>query len=232
MHPFTKALIEALKKNKNDDNAFWMSKYMKNKFAFFGIKVPERTALYKMVLAKQGKPAYKDLKTIVKELYGQPQRELHQCAIVLTITYIKKNGDKKLLDLFEWMITENSWWDTVDFLATRGVGEYFKRYPEEIKSRTEKWMQSGNMWLQRVAVLFQLKYKKDTDVELWLGYVMRLKGSKEFFIQKAIGWTLREYSKTDPEFVVNFILGNDLPALSKREGLKWLKDKGKLTEYL
>jgi 3-methyladenine DNA glycosylase AlkD len=86
-------------------------------------------------------------------------------------------------------------------------------------------MNSGNMWLQRTALLFQLKYKKATDVNLLSDYILRLQGSKEFFINKAIGWILREYSKTDPDWVIQFVQNNNLANLSRREALKWIDRK-------
>jgi 3-methyladenine DNA glycosylase AlkD len=87
-------------------------------------------------------------------------------------------------------------------------------------------MASGNLWLQRTTLLFQLKYKKETDVELMSDLIKRLAGEKEFFIRKAIGWVLREYSKTDPEIVINFVENNQLSNLSRTEALKVINRKG------
>ncbi len=108
------------------------------------------------------------------------------------------------VDLYEYLILTKSWWDTVDYLAARMVGTHFQKFPTITKDYTEKWMDSENMWLQRTAILFQLGYKKNTDLKLLTNYIERLLGSKEFFINKAIGWILREYSKTDAQ------LGNSI----------------------
>ena len=89
-------------------------------------------------------------------------------------------------------------------------------------------MTSGNMWLQRTCLLFQLHYKEETDKMLMDSIIMSLNTSKEFFIQKAIGWALREYSKTDAQAMINFVENNELAPLSKREALKWLKNQGKI----
>ena len=88
-------------------------------------------------------------------------------------------------------------------------------------------MSSGNIWLQRVVLLFQLKYRKDTDLELMTNAIARLSGSKEFFINKAIGWILREYSKTDAVWVQNYVEehASQLAPLSKREALKWIANR-------
>ena len=78
------------------------------------------------------------------------------------------------------------------------------------------------MWLQRSSLLFQNKYKSKTDTELLSNYIIHLSPSKEFFIQKAIGWVLREYAKTNPDWVVAFVSNHALPSLSKREAMKHL----------
>ena len=116
--------------------------------------------------------------------------------------------------------------DTVDFLASNMVGMHFKRFPNLIPEYTSKWMASGNIWLQRTCLLYQLKYKENTNTSLLYSWIHSLMDSKEFFIQKAIGWILREYSKTAPAEVIDFIHNTNLKPLSKREGLKWMKNKG------
>ncbi|MEN2766316.1 DNA alkylation repair protein [Ornithinibacillus sp. 16A2E] len=95
-------------------------------------------------------------------------------------------------------------------------------HPEVIQEKIEKWSTDSNMWLRRTSILFQLKYKKYTNEQLLYTYIRRNANSREFFIQKAIGWALREYSKTNPESVKNFIAENELAKLSVREGSKYL----------
>ncbi len=135
---------------------------------------------------------------------------------------------KKFIRLIEFMVTHKSWWDTIDYIAAWHAGKYFQNYPKEILPVTERWMKSSNFWLQRSALLFQLKYKSNTNFDLLTNYILRLKGEKEFFIRKAIGWVLREYSKTDSEKIKGFVASNDISNLSKTEALKWLKRRGEL----
>jgi 3-methyladenine DNA glycosylase AlkD len=110
----------------------------------------------------------------------------------------------------------------VDFIATECLGPYFKMYPNQISKITSQWNKSSNIWLQRSSLLFQKNYKKETDAELLSRYILNLRSSKEFFIQKAIGWMLREYAKTDAGWVVDFVNNNELAPLSKREAMKHL----------
>jgi 3-methyladenine DNA glycosylase AlkD len=122
----------------------------------------------------------------------------------------------------EKLIVTKSWWDTVDILATHLAGEYFKKHKNKIDLITNQWNNSDNIWLQRSSLLFQLKYKQNTNVFLLENYILNLKESNEFFIRKSIGWILREYSKTNPAWVIQFLQKNELSNLSVREASKYL----------
>jgi len=132
----------------------------------------------------------------------------------------RKKSSAESIGLLEWMITRKSWWDTVDYIAPNLVGNLFIAFPELRDETIENWMKSGNFWLQRSCLLFQLKYKANTDSGLLFNLCTRLAGEKEFFIRKAIGWSLREYAKTNPEAVKSFVDRTELSGLSKREALK------------
>ena len=119
----------------------------------------------------------------------------------------------------------NSWWDAVDTIADHLIGFHLQRFPELVPVSVAKWLASDNMWLQRTAILFQLKYKKKTDVSLLFHCIKEMANSKEFFIRKAIGWALREYSKTDAAAVQSFVASTELWPPSVREALKGIQQK-------
>ena len=224
MHNYIIPLIELFQQNANTNDAKPMEKYMKNLFPYLGIKTPQRRELLKQFYKEYGKPEITELKQISRELWELPEREFQYCAVgMLQLFKNKVNAD--FIKHYEKLITTKSWWDTVDGIASNLVGSLFKKYTEMIKPHTEKWQASGNMWLQRTALLFQLNYKADTDVGLMFDIICRNLGSKEFFINKAIGWILREYSKTDAQAVIDFVEKTDLAPLSKREALKWLNNR-------
>jgi 3-methyladenine DNA glycosylase AlkD len=224
MHPYLQPLSEVFGLNANEEIAYFMKKYMKGQFEYFGIKAPERRELKKKFLQKFGLPEKEILPIITKECWDQPQRE-YQYFIMEVLERSAKKAEKERIVLFEFMILNKSWWDTVDYIAANLVGVHFQRYPEMIYPVTEKWMSTGNFWLQRASLLFQLKYKKKTDINLMSEYIQQLQGSKEFFINKAIGWILREYSKTDAHWVTDYVRQHSLAPLSHREALKWLERK-------
>ena len=162
-----------------------------------------------------------EFEELTKTLWMKPQRETQYLSQELAMKYIKKFNKEDVV-LIEFMVSHKSWWDTVDFIATKLLGEYFKMYPVQREIVIKKWLKSNNIWLQRSCLLFQLKYKEEVDT-VFLSYVIcSLLGSNEFFINKAIGWVLREYSKTNPGWVVDFVKTTELSALSKREALRLL----------
>jgi 3-methyladenine DNA glycosylase AlkD len=221
LHPYILPLQKAYEEKQNASQAEEMSRYMKNLFAFAGIPSPARKELFKQHLTNHGLPEYKELLAIVKACYAQPEREYHYFAIDLAGKFAQK-ADESFVPILEFLITQNSWWDSVDSVASNCTRDFFKRNVSLQIPVTKKWMDSGNIWLQRASLLFQLNYKNETNEKLLYKYILELKGSNEFFIQKAIGWALREYSKTNPESVRNFLAENALAKLSVREASKYL----------
>lgn len=217
--------IEKVKKSFSDNSdpvlAVGMKQYMRNLFEFLGIRSPIRSALSKPLLNE-----FRDLsqfEVISKGLWVLPEREYQYFTIDFLIKS-KKFWKREHILLFEELIVSKSWWDTVDGLASNVIGEYFKRFPEEILPVTEKWMESGNIWLQRTCLIFQLKYGAKTDSRLLFSYCIDLMSSNEFFIQKAIGWSLRQYAKKEPEAVRDFVVDHPLKPLSRREALKHIPE--------
>lgn len=217
-------LIKLFEENRCEEDAVPMQNYMKKKFPFLGIKTPKRRLLLKELFNQTGllKEGFKP--EFAEALWEMEERE-YQYAALDYIGKFTKKLDKSHLELVERLIVTKSWWDTVDMLASHAVGSIASNSPEVIGEKIDGWAISENMWLRRRAILFQLKYKARTDEELLYQYMLFNNESKEFFIQKAIGWALREYSKTNPDSVKNFIDSNPLAKLSIREGSKYLNKR-------
>jgi len=218
LHP----LIQLFEENANPVKGRQMRAYMKDQFDYLGIPSPLRRELTKKFFKEYGYPEPEQLEKIVEECWQMQYREYKYFAMELLLKMRKKAGHDAI-HLYERLITDQSWWDTIDLIASSLVGYYFQQYPEERIDYIDKWIASGNIWLQRSSILFQLKYKSETDTRLLRSIILKLKDSKEFFVRKAIGWILREYSKTDPVFVVRFVQSHELSGLSQREALKWLE---------
>ncbi len=193
-----------------------MSSYMRNLFPFYGVMAGPRKLILRQLIQEGGMP--RDAIKIVLGLFKEDKRELHICGQELMLRAKKQWNSHTIYEL-ETMITTKSWWDSVDYIASNLVGPYIKRFPEHLP-KVHAWATTDNLWLQRTAILFQLKYKKETDTD-WLREVILMhKGQTEFFIKKAIGWSLREYAKTNPSWVMAFVQNTELQALSRKEALK------------
>jgi 3-methyladenine DNA glycosylase AlkD len=219
-HPYLKEIKKIYAANANTTIAKGAKAYLLNQFEFYGIKTPLRRKICKAFYKDNPIKDHKELSILIKECFAEPQRELHYFAIEL-LGHHKKLWSKKTLPLIEWIITHNSWWDSVDSTNSHIIGKYFLAYPEFITEYTFKWNQSNNKWLQRMSILFQLMYKEKTNTTLLTKYIEHTQLEEDFFIRKAIGWALRSYANTDTKWVVKFVKAHPkLSNLSKREALK------------
>ncbi|MEH7123350.1 DNA alkylation repair protein [Bacillus sp. JJ1773] len=214
-------LVELFEQNRDPEKAGPMEAYMKNHFLFLGIKSPDRKGLVRQFFQESGLLKQDFQPEFVLALWEKEERE-YQYAAMDYLERCLKQLDKQHLSLIEQLITTKPWWDTVDLLASKAVGAIAEKHPEVIAETIEGWAYGDHLWLRRTAILFQLKYKNQTDEKLLYRYIEHNKDSKEFFIQKAIGWALREYSKTNPESVKAFIESTTLASLSVREGSKYI----------
>lgn len=214
-------IIDLFYNNRNEELAVPMAKYMKNKFPFLGIKTPERKELSKEFINIRKKDSQVDWEFIYK-CFELPEREFQY----LGISYM--NTVKKLfiiddMEKIQELITLKSWWDSVDSISPI-VGDFCLENPYIKEDVIDKWIFAENIWLKRVSILFQLKYKEDTDTDFLTKAIINNSNTSEFFINKAIGWALREYSKTNKSWVKGFINNNELSKLSVKEGSKYLTD--------
>jgi 3-methyladenine DNA glycosylase AlkD len=221
MHTYVNTLKTLYHSHADPVAAAPMKAYMRNQFEYLGIKTPEQRQLLKGFVAEYGLPALDDLAPILLDLWALPEREFQYAALGLLGRFEDKLP-AEFIDTIEALLTIKSWWDTVDSLAGNTVGVHFKRFPAVRDATLERWRISDDFWLRRTCILFQLGYKSETDFDLLKDIIRENLGSKEFFINKAIGWALRQYTRVDPEGVRTFVAETPLAPLSAREALKWL----------
>ena len=215
-------LEQAFTAAQNPPIAQGQAAYMKHHFKFLGLSKPVRAAIQKTVFKKHAPSHVDELKNIINALWHKQEREFHYAAIDLAIRY-KKLWTPDCLPLFNMMIRRHSWWDSVDAIAANMVGALVKNNPELITTM-DVWIDDDYLWTRRTALLFQLRWKKQTDEHRLYAYCKKSFHEKDFFIRKAIGWALREYSKTNPASVTAFINEhkNQMSPLSVREASKYL----------
>lgn len=212
-------IIGILEKNKDTKQAEKMAVYMQNKFEFLGIPKPKLNGLMKTILKGTAKQELDW--NIVFDLWNCKWRESQYVAL----EYLKKHRRQFVptdISNLKQLIVEKSWWETVDTIDAF-VGDLVL-IDEKLKAEMLMWAVSDNIWLRRVAIDFQQEYKEKTDKELLEKIIVMNLGSDEFFINKAIGWSLRDYSKVNPEWVNEFISKNRLhmSSLSIKEAEKYL----------
>jgi len=213
-------LESRLESHANKDLATPMAKYMKNHFEYYGIKAPLRKQILMEFKKENGLLEGKEINELVYLCWDHPCREVQYCC--MDIVEREKNREQERIELYEWMVLHKSWWDSVDFIAANSFGKIFQEYPQMITEKTPAYMQSNELWLQRTALLFQLKYKTQTNLPLLFNYCEMLADHPDFFIRKAIGWALRQAGRYYPQEVMAFVNNTELSQLSRREALKHL----------
>ncbi|WP_314406169.1 DNA alkylation repair protein [uncultured Gemella sp.] len=213
-------LISDLEKNRNELLAVSMERYMQDKFRFLGVRGATRTEIYKKYF-----PDARKTKTIdwnfVESCWNKEEREF-QYVVVYYLKTMQKFLKRDDISRLKFLIVTKSWWDTIDLLA-KVVGSLVIRF-EGLDQLMLEWSKDSNIWLRRVAMLHQLSFKEKVDKELLEKILLANLDDNEFFINKAVGWALRDYSKFNPEWVTKFIEKNreNMANLSLREASKYL----------
>ena len=213
-------LISDLEENRNELLAVSMERYMQDKFRFLGVRGATRTEIYKKYFSEARKSKVIDW-NFIETCWNKEEREF-QYAAVYYLRAMQKFLKREDISKLKYLIVTNSWWDTVDLLA-KVVGSLVIRIEGYNKTMLE-WSKDSNIWLRRVAILYQLSLKEKVDEKVLDEILENNLGDNEFFINKAVGWALRDYSKFNPEWVTKFIEKNreNMANLSLREASKYL----------
>jgi len=201
-----------------------MRAYMKSAMPFLGVGAVPLRRVCREVFAGVDFPSAAAFRRAALSLWrGARYREERHCAIELTgHRRFDRFQDLAALPMYEEMIVTGAWWDYVDAIASHRLGLLLRRFPTEMRREMLAWSRSDDLWKRRSAILCQLTFKKDTDLDLLYAVIEPALGSKEFFLRKAIGWALRQYAWTDPQEVRRYVREQEkeLSGLSKREALK------------
>ena len=208
--------------NKDEVRAKQMSAYMRNQFPFLGIGSVKRDEISKQFFLNLDK-SQKINWNFVFECFQKPEREFTYLALNY-IDKLKSNISEEEFYYFEKLVAIRPWWDSVDSIAPI-IGFICRKYNSFVHSYILPWADSDNKWLIRISIIYQLKYKKNTDIGILSKVILKNNNSSEFYIDKAIGWALRQYARTDSVWVCEFVNNNNLSKLSKREALKRIRSK-------
>lgn len=198
--------------------------YMRNQFEFSGIKTPLRRELGKDLVDASKELSEKEIVSLCKELWAQPEREFQYIACDILAKNAKRLSPGYVKRDAKWLITNKSWWDTVDSIRT-SVEVVVAANPE-LEATMFDWVNSKNIWLVRSALIHQLTLRNKTNSTRLFALCELKAEEKEFFIAKGLGWALRSYSYIDPKAVKKFIKDHpELTPLAKREGMKAINRK-------
>lgn len=197
-----------------------MARYMRDQFIFVGLKTPERKLQAKELIKQSKGVTTSELLDGINTLYQRPEREYQYVAIDVMVANVKRLSFADLQELAQ-LVTQKAWWDSVDALR-KGFGDYIQIHPDEKRQVFELFNGKQNFWLRRVAITLQLMEKERTDTQMLTAAILPDLATPEFFIQKAIGWALRNYSKVNPQWVTTFIAAYELSRLAVSEGSKYL----------
>ena len=213
-------LITELEEKRNELLAVSMERYMQDKFRFLGVRGATRTEIYKKYFPDARKSKAIDW-DFIENCWNKEEREF-QYVVVYYLKAMQRFLKREDISRLKYLIVTKSWWDTVDLLA-KVVGSLVIRI-EGYDQIMLEWSKDSNIWLRRVAILYQLSLKDKVDEQILDKILVNNLGDNEFFINKAIGWALRDYSKFNPEWVREFIKENkaNMTNLSIREASKYL----------
>ena len=213
-----------LKKVADPKKASQMRAYMKSTMPYHGVQNPLLRKACKKVFADLEFQSQKAWEGEVLQLWRKARfREERYAALHLAAHRCARGyQNPDAMKMYEEMIETGAWWDYVDDLASHKVGPIVKAHPRILKPKMRSWSRSGNFWKRRTSIICQLGFKRETDREFLYACIEPSLGSKEFFLQKAIGWALRQYAWVDPKEVLHYVRKMELrmSSLSKREALK------------
>lgn len=204
----------------NQMNQAPMERYMRNQFPFLGLKTPQRKAESKDYIKASKKLSMQEVFTEIADLYRRDEREYQYVAIDIAYANVKRLSFEDLQHLTQY-IQIKSWWDTVDTWR-KVFGTYVVIHPEQKEDVFNLFYKHDNFWMRRVAIILQLLEKDTLDTNLLTKAITYDLDTDEFFIQKAIGWALRNYSKFDPAWVGQFVASHNLSKLAFKEGTKYV----------
>lgn len=216
-------LETALVANRDQKRSEAVAAYMKHRFSFFGMEAAVRRKIQQpFVLQLKSMENRASRWELIRALWAKDEREFHYFAQDWLNTWPNKWMYEADADKLKWLISQQAWWDSVDTIASNYLGKWAQAFPEKARETFEEWRYEPVFWLNRACLIYQLKFKDAVDIPYLESLIAQLLPNKEFFIQKAIGWSLRQLSKFHPEEVRRILATYPIKGLAYREASKYI----------
>jgi 3-methyladenine DNA glycosylase AlkD len=223
-HNLTITIRQSLAEHANPEKALPMQKYAKSEMPYRGVQAVEQRKIYTSALKQYPIKSQSEYELVIRELWDNAEyREERYGAYHIAEKY-SKFQTPEMLPLYRKMIITGAWWDYVDAISAHIIGALLLKYPQIIKPVLYNWIADENLWIRRTAILAQLTSKDKTDWEMLKGFCLKCLKEESFWIRKAIGWALRQYSKTNPQAVREFVNEHqsDMSGVTLREAKKYI----------
>jgi 3-methyladenine DNA glycosylase AlkD len=223
LHPLTKTVRTLYAESANPEDAIQMQKYMKSEMLFHGVKSPIQKQINQQAIKQFPIKSAEEYELVLRELWDASYREERYTAITYAKKY-KKYQVMEMLPLYRMMIESGGWWDYVDAVAAHLIGNLLMKYPTVMKPEMYRWIEDDNLWIRRTAILSQLRFKADVDREMLFTFCQKCLHEETFWIRKAIGWALRDFSKVYPDSVRQFVEKHrdEMSRVSLKEAEKYI----------
>ncbi len=227
MREYTKNVSSFMERYRNIKTAQAMSRATKNTLKFLGIRLVDLKNIFKTIFQNYPMPKIDDTKNIIREFFSLKEREYLYFGIAL-FAKRKKMWTKTDIVFIESLLLTKPAWDTIETITSELVSAFAKIYPNTAMEFLNSWSQSKNPWLKSSAIMYQRSFKADTNPEILHKFIVENMNTDNLIINKSIGSALRDYSKTDYEWVTNFVVQNSsqLDKVAKHEAIKWINKKG------
>jgi len=226
MKEYTKKIHSLLSRHKDELTAQSLSKRTKNKFKYLGIKTVELKELIKNILSNYPLPKYNEIKNTIRDFFSFEEREYLYFGIFLFANR-RKMWQKTDIVFIESLILTQPGWDTTEYISSLLLKAYYEMYPKVATEFYRAWSCSKNQWLKASAIMFQRTMKQNTNIEILDEFITANINSTDDIVNKAIGAALRDYSKTNYKWVLNFVVQNSakMDKKAKQEAIKWMDSK-------
>ena len=215
-------------KRAEGERAYLKSDLIDDDRVHLGVATPACRRIVRQELRALGAVTHDELLYMVGSLWDRPEFEFKRAATEMAHIRSEMFTPDDLDQVLTWMRRAQTW-ALIDEWAPRVVGRLLDNYPSEVGPVLDRWSVDDDFWIRRSSLLSMLisLRRGEGEFDRFGRYADAMMGETEFFIRKAIGWTLRDMSRRRPIEVAEFIRPRvgAMSGLTFREAVRRLPDE-------